>query len=82
MSSPAFFRVGGNTWEEAPEGEYIARCTKVDPNFGGRKLAYYFTIIEGEHTGKRARLFYNKLSKEEAEEKALILVPNRNFTVI
>ena len=63
-----FLRVGGNKWEEAPGGEYPARCTKIIPNFRGRKLALYFVVTEGEHAGKRARLFYNKMPREKAEK--------------
>ncbi len=58
-----FLRVGGNKWEEAPGGEYPAKCTKIIPDFRGRKLALYFVNSEG----KRARLFYNKLPRVEAE---------------
>ena len=62
-----FLRVGGNKWEEAPDGEYIARCTKIIPDFYGRKTVLYFVITEGEHAGNRSRLFYHKLPKSEAE---------------
>ncbi len=62
-----FLRVGGNKWEEAPGGEYPAKCTKIIPDFIGRKTALYFVNIEGEHAGKRARLFYHKLPRVEAE---------------
>jgi len=71
INTPVLLRVGGPTWEETPDGEYYACCTKVDPEFGVgiyRKLVLYFTITEGAHTGKRARLFYNKLSIDEAKE--------------
>ena len=70
-NKPVFLTVGGTIWKEAPDGEYIARCTKVDPEYGEniyRKLAIYFTIIEGQESGKRARLFYNKKSQEETDE--------------
>jgi len=63
-----FLRVGGNKWEEAPGGEYPAKCTKIIPDFIGRKTALYFVNTEGEHAGKRARLFYNKLPRVEAEQ--------------
>ncbi len=69
MSSPApqFFHVGGSVWYEVPDGVYIAKCTKVITDFYGHKLVYYFTIIEGEHSGKTARLIYQKLSREQAK---------------
>ena len=54
-------RLGGQIWEEVPSGEYIARCTKVDPDWrlgNTRKLTLYFTITEGQFTGARARLFF------------------------
>lgn len=59
-----FLRVGGHVWEETPPGKYVAECSKVDPEFrfmNNRKLALYFIVVEGKHTGKRARLFYNKM---------------------
>jgi len=62
---PTFLRVGGNRWEEAPNGDHIAKCTKIAVI--GRKLVIYFVVIKGTYAGKRARLFYNMLSKEEAD---------------
>ena len=65
-------RVGGNKYDEAPDGEYIARCTKIDLDYKymrNRKLAIYFTIVEGPESGKRAILYYNKLSEVDAEIK-------------
>ncbi len=62
-----FLRVGGNKWEESPNGEYPARCTKIIPDFYGRKTVLYFIITKGEHAGNRSRLFYHKLPKSEAE---------------
>ena len=68
---PVLLRVGGETWEEASDGEYVARCTKVDPDYRmihNRKVAIYFTVMEGSEAGKRARRFYNKKSQKEADE--------------
>jgi len=62
-----FLRVGGNKWIEAPVGEFVARCTKIIPDFYGTKTALYFIITKGEHAGKRSRLFYHKLPRDEAE---------------
>lgn len=65
-------RVGGNKWEEANEGEYVARCSKIDSDYKfmqNRKLAIYFVIVKGPESGKRAILFYNKLSQADADEK-------------
>jgi len=64
-------RVGGNKWKEADSGDYIALCTKIDPDYQykkNHKLAIYFVIIEGDEIGSRAILYYNKLSQVEAEK--------------
>jgi len=81
-NTPVLLRVGGYKWEEVPDGKYYACCTRVDPEFGEgifRKLAIYFTITEGEHAGKRARLFYNKLSEKEAKERDTDFTPYSKF---
>jgi len=60
---PVIFSVGGDIWEEVPNGTHSAVCSRVIPNFvneqGYRKLMLYFTITEGEYRGYRARLAYN-----------------------
>ena len=65
-------RVGGNKWKEAGSGEYIALCTKIDPDYQykkNRKLAIYFVIIGGNEIGSRAILYYNKHSQVGAEKR-------------
>jgi len=62
-------RIGGEVWQEAPSGKYTAKCTKVDPDWrfmNNRKLALYFTVIEGEFSGARARYFFPKRSRDLA----------------
>ena len=79
---PVYVTVGGHTWDEAPDGEYIARCTKVDPEYrfmNNRKIAIYFTIIEGSQSGKRAILFYNKRSSKDVEELGSDFGPMSKF---
>jgi len=64
---PVVFSVGGDFWEEVPDGTHSAICSRVIPDFvnekGYRKLMLYFTITEGTYSGYRARLPYNP-SKE------------------
>ena len=58
----AIFSIGGDVWQEVPNGEYSAICSKVMPTFKWRgipKLMIYFTISEGPYKGYRARLPYN-----------------------
>ena len=79
---PIYVTVGGHTWEESPDGEYIARCTKVDPEYrfmNNRKIAIYFTVIEGFQLGKRAILFYNKRSSKDVEEFGIDFGPMSKF---
>ena len=59
---PVVFSVGGDIWEEVPDGTHSAVCSKVMPDFNYRgvpKLMLYFTITEGIFRGYRARLPYN-----------------------
>ena len=60
---PVVFSVGGDFWEEVPDGSHSAVCSRVIPDFvnekGYRKLMLYFTITEGDYRGYRARLAYN-----------------------
>ena len=82
LKEPVYVTVGGHTWEEAPDGEYIARCTKVDPEYrfmNNRKIAIYFTVIEGSQIGKRAILFYNKRSSKDTEELGTDFGPMSKF---
>ena len=56
------FSIGGDGWKEVPDGEHIAVCSKVMPDFKWRgipKCMIYFTVNEGEYHGYRARLTYN-----------------------
>ena len=56
------FSIGGDGWKEVPDGEHIAVCSKVMPDFKWRgipKCMVYFTVNEGEYHGYRARLAYN-----------------------
>jgi len=56
------FTIGGDSWEEVPDGQHIAVCSKVMPDFKWRgipKLMIYFTITGGQYDGYRARLAYN-----------------------
>lgn len=49
------------TKREASEGTHLARIVHVEPAwsyFGGRKVALYFQIIEGDDKGAAARKFY------------------------
>ena len=55
-----FIKVG-EVKPQAPNGEYIAKCVHVEPNWkflGNRKVAVYLEVSEGENEGKVARLFY------------------------
>jgi len=82
QKQPVYVTVGGHIWEEAPAGEYVARCTKVDVEYrylNNRKIAVYFTIVEGAHSGKRAVLYYNKRSEKEAEETGSEFGPMSKF---
>ena len=62
---PVIYSVGGDIWEEVPDGTYSSVCSKVMPDFkfkGIPKLMLYFTITEGSYAGHRARMAfgYNK----------------------
>lgn len=51
----------GKEKPQAPEGNYTARCVHVEPNWtfmGNRKIALYFEIDDGLHSGTTARRFY------------------------
>jgi len=64
---PVIFSVGGDIWEEVPDGTHSAVCSRVMtdffyrgiPKLGIPKLMLYFTITEGDYRGYRARLPYN-----------------------
>ena len=59
---PVVFSVGGDIWEEVPDGIHSAVCSKVVTDFnyrGIQKLMLYFTITEDVYRGYRARLSYN-----------------------
>lgn len=46
---------------QAPEGSHTAKCVHVEPNWTylwNRKVALYFEIVDGPHTGTVARRFY------------------------
>ncbi|MEL0098938.1 MAG: hypothetical protein VW907_05240, partial [Opitutae bacterium] len=52
----------GKEKPQAPTGEHIARCVHVEPAWtflGNRKIALYFEVCDGIHTGTTARRFYN-----------------------
>ncbi|MBI4006562.1 MAG: hypothetical protein HY356_07815 [Gammaproteobacteria bacterium] len=75
-------RMGGKTFEETPTGNHLAKCTKVDLNWtfmNNEKACLYFTVIEGPHTGSRARAFLPKRSKELAKETGSEFGPNSKF---
>jgi len=64
-------RIGGHSWEEAPDGVYLAKCTKVDSDYKfmqNRKVALYFTLIDGDYIGSRARMFFPKRRPELAKQ--------------
>jgi len=59
---PIIFSVGGDIWDEVPDGIHSAVCSKVMTDFFCRwatKLMLYFIITEGKYCGYRARLAYN-----------------------
>ena len=62
VQQPVVFSIGGDIWEEVPNGIHSAVCSKIIPDFKFRgipKLMLYFTITEGIYRGDRARLSYN-----------------------
>jgi len=51
----------GKEKPQAPKGKHTARCVHVEPNWtflSVRKVALYFEIDDGPHSGTTARRFY------------------------